>query len=189
MRGNGYGATQRTLSWRNALEATRVNAPGFGGYLLAYAASVLAYGVLMGLQVLALGTDVLLSVVYAILVIGVGAVVGLPFALVLIPAVHLACRTVRNQAVHVAAAGFAGLSAGAAVWGFTVVGMNSNGSFTASWEFVPSRWSSGATLGAILALGIATAIGRSAVIPLVLRRRNRATVEMVWPTSGPSARR
>ena len=126
------------------------NTPGPAGYLLAWAVSVVVFAALFaaGTSVgegTGAGTALGVFVIY-------GYVIGslsIPFAVVGVALVHLACVRVPAQWVHVLAAGAVGLLPAAL---FLLVDPSL------------ARW---------LAVGvpIATAIGRWSVVPLVRRRR------------------
>ncbi|HWJ12016.1 MAG TPA: hypothetical protein VNS46_21715 [Nocardioides sp.] len=76
---------------------------------------------------------------------------SLPFALVGVPLVHLVCRRVGAQWVHVVVAGLAGLLP------LAVAGV-----MTGEWVW------------GVAPVGACTALGRLAVVPLVWRRRDSA---------------
>lgn len=126
-----------------------MNTPGWGGYLLAWAASDAALALLYPfLDPGELTPGVYATVAFVVLLYGgVFSVAFAPPGLVL---VHLLCRRVEAQWVHVLAAGGAGLLAGvvAEVWLLD-----------------------GDSPAFVLVLAAATAAGRAAVIPLVPRRR------------------
>ena len=131
--------------------------PGVGGYFLAWLASAAALPLVAWLGVLVPGgeptdlavTDVIPALGFALVFAIVAALYGAPAALVGCLVVHAACRRVRPQVPHVAAAGIAGVVTGWAYDAFL---------FQHSWD---SLW---------LQLGVATAIGRASVIPLARRR-------------------
>jgi hypothetical protein len=93
-----------------------------------------------------MGDDAWAVLVYGWMPISVFATVLAPVGVLL---VHLTCRRARLQAAHVLAAGLAGALAGLGV-----------GALLADGDVAGS-------CGLALVLGIATAIGRAAVIPLV----------------------
>lgn len=134
-------------------------APGFVGYLLAFLASAVALGVItaVGLVLGELGSDIAWAATDVIptlffLPLGVALLAtlyGWPAAIAGCLLVHLACLRVRSQVLHVLAAALAGLAAG---WVYQV--------WFFGWTF---EW-------LWLQLGLATAIGRAAVIPLARRR-------------------
>jgi hypothetical protein len=135
-----------------------VGSPGVGGYVLAWLASAVALPLVLLLGVLLPGgeraslsvTEVIPTLGFALVFAMAAAVYGAPAALVGCLVVHLVCLRVDSQAVHVAAAAAAGLVTG---WGYDTW------LFQGSWDWL---W---------LQLGIATAVGRAVVIPLVRRRR------------------
>ncbi|HWU20187.1 MAG TPA: hypothetical protein VN088_01580 [Nocardioides sp.] len=126
------------------------NTPGPGGYLIAWVVSVVSFGVLLALWGLAAGDGELLDLASgAYLVTFFAFFYSIPFAAVGIPVVHLACRKVRAQWVHVVVAGLAGLSP---MVTFMLLG--------GPWD----------VMGAPV-VPVATMIGRWCVVPLVTRRR------------------
>lgn len=135
-------ATQAPLRWWEG-----VGSPGVGGYVLANFASVAALAVLLPSVDATMAdfgdylTGVAIVAVYAFFF-------SIPLALIGIPIVHFCCLRVRNQAVHVLAAGVVGVAV----------------------ITLPVLVLSGELEGAGLYLGVATAIGRAAVIPLALAR-------------------
>jgi len=137
--------------------------PGWDGYLVAVLVSV-------GLTVLALAVSILpegLGQALAALLAGTLYVTlfAAPTAPVGVLLVHLTCRGVRAQWVHVVAAGVAGLLTGLA-FQHLVVGPGSG--ILEGWFLT-------------LVLGLSTAAGRAAVIPLVpaVRARRRSSREPV----------
>lgn len=127
------------------------NTPGPGGYVIAWAVSVTVFAVLfVGVASIQDGLG-LGSAIGAVFVYGAFiACFSTPFAAVGIPAVHLLCRRVRSQWVHVLTAGFVGL--------------------------LPTVFFAGLLQGAggrgwFLLVPLATAIGRWSVVPLVSKRR------------------
>ncbi|XBB66436.1 hypothetical protein ABFU82_20335 [Nocardioides sp. WV_118_6] len=132
----------------------RPNTPGPGGYALAWLVSVLLVD-----AAVVLGTDLggppagLADAVIALWAVGVsGAFFSLPIAIPGVLMVHLACRAVPAQWVHVAAAGLVGLAPAVML-------------IVATGE--PPE------LGLALLAG-STALGRLVVVPLVWRRRDSA---------------
>ncbi|WP_027861139.1 hypothetical protein [Marmoricola sp. URHB0036] len=137
--------------------------PGWDGYVVAVLVS-------MGLTILALAASILsegLGQALAALLVGTIYVTlfAFPTAPVGVLLVHLACRGVRAQWVHVLAAGLAGLLTGLAFQQLVV----ERGSGPLEGWFLT------------LLLGSATAAGRAAVIPLVpaVRARRRSSKELV----------
>lgn len=138
--------------------------PGPEGYLLAWWVSCYLVGTSLALPAagdLADATPwqaVATTAEWSALIAVFAGFFSFPFAVAGVTAVHLACRRVSRQSVHVAAAGAAGAIAGAALALLT----------TGEW---PSL-----SLVAVWAglAGAATATGRAAVVPLVLLRRDRA---------------
>jgi hypothetical protein len=137
--------TEQRLPWWQG-----VGSPGIGGYVLADLAAVATLAVLLPLTGgFESGVAAYVSVV---LLVGFFALFySIPLALVGIPIVHFACLRVRNQAVHVLAAGVVGVAVA------DVASALGTGD--------AESWAGG------LYLGVATAIGRAAVIPLALARR------------------
>ena len=136
--------------------------PGWDGYLVAVLVSV-------GLTVLALAASILsegLGQALAALFVGTIYVTlfAVPTAPVGVLLVHLTCRGVRAQWVHVVAAGLAGLLTGLAFQQL----VESGSGVLEGWFLT-------------LVLGFATAAGRAAVIPLVpaVRERRRSSREPV----------
>ena len=120
--------------------------PGVAGYALAVLVSVVVVVVAIG--VLEGGEPTLAADLRTGLgLVGLVGALGLPFAVPGVLVVHLCCRRVPEQWVHVVAAGFAGLVAGLVL------------DVLAVWAEAP------------LVLATATAVGRWSVVPLVLRRR------------------
>lgn len=138
--------------------------PGPEGYLLAWWVSCNLVGTGLALPAagdLAAATPwqaVATTAEWSALITVLAGFHSFPFAVAGVTVVHLACRRVHRQSVHVAAAGAAGAITGAALalltageWpGLSLVGV---------WAGVA---------------GAATATGRAAVVPLVLLRRDRA---------------
>ncbi len=129
-----------------------MNTPGPLGYLVAVLVSDLVFALLLGLGALAQG-DVEAFFGGVVLFSVFSVIYSIPFAIPGVVAVHFSCRRATSQMVHVAAAGAAGLLAGlvAEAWLFGGDGL--------SWL--------------VLAVGVATATGRTAVIPLVPAVRRR----------------
>ena len=131
-----------------------MNTPGALGYLVAVLVSDFAFAFLLGLGALADGdTDAFFGGLVLFTV--VSAIYSIPFAVPGVLLVHFSCRRVASQAVHVAAAGAAGLLAGIVF----------EAAVTGGFDSFPL----------VLAVGVATATGRAAVIPLVpaVRRRRQ----------------
>lgn len=123
------------------------NTPGVRGYLLAWLVSVLVFS----LEVVVLSGEGIVDLLVGFVVIaGVTGLFSVPFAAIGVPVVHFSCRRVEAEAVHVLAAGTVG-------WV----------SFAALPLFNGDPW---AALGGLV-LGVPTALGRLAVVPLVSRRR------------------
>ncbi len=128
--------------------------PGLLGYLLAYLVSTVAFSVLLAAPAVG-GPDAVRPGDFAAAV-GIfwlyAVILGLPFGMVGIPAVHFLCRWNPLQVVHVLAAGAVGCVAGAVVL----------------------SWLGGKELTLVsgfgLGLGASTAIGRAAVVPIARRR-------------------
>jgi len=127
-----------------------VNTPRPGGYVVAWAMSVVAYSAMFAVGTSfrdgsGAGTALAVLVIY-----GAGiAAASIPFALLGVALVHLVCRRVRFQVAHVLAAGIAG-----AVPAVVMVAIDQQAG-TWLWWMIPA----------------ATAIGRWSVVPLVKRRR------------------
>lgn len=124
--------------------------PGIGGYALAWLVSVVVVGVEVTAPALLeepLGFLVLVAFVWVY-----AAVFGVPAALLGVLLVHLLTLRVRHQWVHVALAGLVGSAAGAAytqlLFADDMPGL--------AWE-----------------LGVATAVGRAAVVPMARARSAR----------------
>ncbi len=122
------------------------NTPGAGGYLLAVLVSDFVFALLLGLGALVEG-DVEAFFGGVVLFTVITIFYSIPFAVPGVLAVHFCCRTVTSQVAHVAVAGAAGLLAG------LLAEVVLFGGEAASWL--------------VLAVGVATATGRAAVIPLV----------------------
>jgi hypothetical protein len=126
-----------------------VGSPGIGGYVLADLAAVAVLA--LSLPLTGDLPDDLGTYLGGVTLVGIfGFIYSIPLALVGIPIVHFCCLRVRSQALHVLAAGLVGV--GAAVVPLAV-------------------WSGELVLLPALYLGLATAVGRAAVIPLALARR------------------
>lgn len=128
--------------------------PGLAGYLAAWALSCVV--MVEGAATIALADPAADQPLRdALAVLGLGCfwvpMYSLPFAVIGIPLVHLACRRARAQWVHVVGAGLAGLLPVVAV------------------RLLAGEWVW--TWGAVAAC---TAIGRLAVVPMVWHRRNSA---------------
>ena len=138
--------------------------PGVGGYVLAVVVSALAVGpvvvVSMVPEVLRGREDAGSLLSGLVVVTVVSLVCAGPVAVPGVLLVHLLCLRVRDQGVHVLAAGLAG-AATVLVWE-AAVGPGGLDRFP-------------------LVLGIATACGRAAVVPLARRRRARR-----WPVDDDS---
>ena len=126
--------------------------PGLLGYLLAVLVSVVVVVVVLGL-VEGGETTVTATVEAGLDLAALLVVLALPFAVPGVALVHLCCRRVPHQAVHVLAAGLAGVVSGLVV---LVLGL---------WSAAP------------VVVGGATALGRLSVVPLVERRRRRALLQ------------
>ncbi|UUW90972.1 hypothetical protein [Pimelobacter simplex] len=138
----------------------RPNTPGPGGYVAAWAVSVLIVDLAMVLGASLFGTSPgpleLVLMVWGL--VPWVALFSLPIAVPGVLIVHLVCRCVGAQWVHVAAAGLAGL-APMGVW------------VLLTGEAEP-------VLGL---LAVATALGRLAVVPMVRRRRDGAQQLLAGP--------
>jgi hypothetical protein len=129
--------------------------PGLAGYWLAVLVSIGVTALSIALQSLpadGLGGAAAVFIVGTVYV----TIFAVPTAPIGVLLVHLACRRVQDQRVHVLVAGLAGILTGV-VFGLLIdVG---SGVFE-TWSFT-------------LTLGIATATGRAVVIPLVPAVRDR----------------
>lgn len=128
------------------------NTPGFMGYVLTFAIAVLLVSAGLTIRVdpeVDAGDFFLFAAFF-------GAWIAVLPAAVIVPLVHLAVRRVADQRVHVVVAGLTGLVGGAACWWFV-----SEGNLLEIHEDAL----------VVAGIGLATAIGRAAVIPLVQRRR------------------
>lgn len=136
-----------------------VASPGPGGYVLAVLVSALALGPLIAVQLLpgvVRGEETPGSLLAGMALVAIFAtVLSAPIAVPGVAVVHLVCRRVRDQRVHVLVAGLVGAAA-VLVWG-ALTGEGVDGWFS-------------------LSLGIATACGRAAVVPLARRRVRRTPV-------------
>lgn len=129
---------------------TTPNTPGPSGYVLAWLVSVAVYAVIFaaGTSIAdgtGIGTAAAVLVVYG----GFIGIVSVPFALIGAGVGHAVCRRVREQWVHVAAAGVAGALPAALM----VMIDPQRGVWL--WWMIP----------------VATAIGRWSVVPLVRAAR------------------
>jgi hypothetical protein len=122
--------------------------PGVLGHVVWIALSTLLYGPLL---VVGTGGDVVEAVVATFFVVAFGWIYAVPVGVLGALAVDLTCRSVPRQGVHVVAAAVAGVVAGALFWG----------TIGESTPFGPPA----------LLVGVAAALGRAAVVPLVDRRR------------------
>ena len=132
----------------------RPSTPGLTGYLAGWAVSCLVMiGGSAGIALADPSADQPLLDALAVLALGSFWVpmYSLPFALVGIPLVHLACRRVDAQWVHVVAAGAAGLL-----------------------PMVLVRQMTGEWIGGFALIALCTAAGRLAVVPIVRQRRDSA---------------
>ena len=138
--------------------------PGVGGYVLAVVASAPALGLVLAASMVpgvVDGSESPGSLLGGLVLVTLFALMyAVPVAPAGVLVVHLLCLRVRHQGVHVLAAGLAGAVA-ALVWEVTLG--------AATLDRFP--W----------ALGIATACGRAAVVPLARRRRARW-----WPVDDDS---
>ena len=132
-----------------------VNTPGWLGYAAAIGISVVSYGALLGLWGGGLGG----ALAAAVFVPVFGWPYAVPIGVVGAAVVHLTCRGVPEQWVHVAAAAGCGVVGGALFWG---------------WFGHTAAFGMGS-----LMVGVAAGLGRTAVVPLVERRR--AAVERDFP--------
>lgn len=123
--------------------------PGGVGYLLAVLVSVVATALVISVEILVVGGP--LAAILALVESGILATVfAVPIAPLGVLLVHLACRRMEEQWVHVLAAGLAGVLTGAAFSALVDVGSP----LVDSWPLT-------------LTLGLATATGRASVIGLV----------------------
>lgn len=135
------------------MNASRPHDPGLLGYAAAVVIAYAANGVLVGLRVAAddpvagLG----LATVGLPFTMMYEATYGLPFALVGVALLHLICQHLPEQWVHVTVAGMLGAATGAFLSGTILEG------HLVGWNAAQ--------------VALATAVGRAAVIPLVVRRR------------------
>ena len=128
------------------------NTPGPGGYLLAVLVSDFAFALLLGLGALADG-DIDAFFGGLVLFTVITAIYAIPFAVPGVLLVHFLARRATSQLVHVATAGAVGLLAGLVA---------------SAWIFRNDGWP-----WLVLEVGVATAVGRAAVIPLVPAVRGR----------------
>jgi hypothetical protein len=148
-----------------------VNTPTLRGYGIAYAAACVVATVAL-LSAEAVGSTEAYGDVFGYLAVlmiygPLGAafclVAGIPLGVVGGTLLHLACRRIGAQWVHVATAGAVG-AVGGLVYGAPV--LHGLGSDLAS-------------AYPVVAVGIAAAAGRAAVIPLVHARRRRSAASVV----------
>jgi len=146
------------------IHPARANTPGLGGYAIVLAIVVVVFSAALAidLALLGQGRHVTLAVVTGAAAFGIVLLLGsLPFVAIL-GLLHLLCRKVAPQWVHVGVAGGLGFVTGLAIPG---LGIQLDGRSP--------------VLSAAL-LGMSFAAGRGAVIPLVVRRRRQLVVKMVW---------
>jgi hypothetical protein len=137
-----------------------VNTPGAGGYLIAWALTCLGLScVIAGGTAVEVAGDSYdsgspFSAALGVFVLSCffSSLMSVPFAAIGIPVVHLACRKVAAQWVHVVVAGLVGLSP------FLLVSLLSG-----EWWWFPYG-----------AVAPAAALGRLGVTPFVWHRRNSA---------------
>ncbi len=129
------------------MSAHVVNTPGVGGYVAAWATSVVVFALVLQLS-LEPGPVPPQSVLWILVIL---MPTSAPFACAGILLVHYVCRGERRQSLHVLVAGTAGAMAGGFV---TLVSVY--------------------LVVLIPVIAASTAIGRAAVIPLVWRRRRVA---------------
>ena len=143
----------------------RPNSPGPDGYLVAWLVSVVVYA-----SVFAVGTSIAdhtgIGTAAGVFVIygGFIGMFSIPFALVGVGLVHLACGRVRGQWVHVVAAGGVGAFPAALM----VAAAPQLDAWV--WWMIP----------------VSTAIGRWSVIPLVRRRQRGCYHPRPGQVPGPS---
>lgn len=134
--------------------------PGILGYLLALIVSWLVFAVFVVVPGAAATGDPLNAlgalIVYVPIVMIAGAIYGLPIAVAGVIVVHLLCFQARDQWIHVLAAGLIGIALAAVQFHWFLNG--------------PPGWS---TVMALV-VGLAAAVGRLAVLPLVTSRRRLA---------------
>lgn len=121
------------------------NTPGPRGYLTAWLVSASAFGVPTALSLSEPSGDLVGALARFLVLFVVTVVVSVPVGAVGVLAVHLLCRSVEPQWMHVLAAGGVG--------------------------YVAICWAS-PPMGVVL--GVCTALGRLAAVPLVWRRRETA---------------
>jgi hypothetical protein len=126
---------------RAASGHAEVNTPGLFGYVLGVAASIPLYGALVAV---AGGGGPLQALFAALVVTAYGWPLTLPVGIAGALVVHAVCHRVHAQRVHVAVAFGCGVAGGALV----------------------TR-----SVGAAVLVGVAAAMGRTLVVPLVDRRR------------------
>lgn len=131
----------------------RAHTPGVGGYAIAVLVSIWVTVVLLALSDASNHDPVGIAMALMVGVVYV-TIFAVPTAPVGVLVVHLCCRRIEQQWVHVLAAGLCGVLTGLA-FGAVVSGVD--GLFE--------------TLDLTVMLGVATAVGRAAVIPLVPSRR------------------
>lgn len=135
------------------------NTPGIFGYVAGVGVSCLVFGLLFMLPSLRY-YDVLDGLSVLALYVPLCALAAATFgAMAWVPAVllvHVSCRSVRGQAVHVVVAGLIGAAAALPPIGLT------GGLGYGSWAY------------RVLAVGLSAAAGRAAVVPLVSSRRRLA---------------
>ena len=154
------------------------NTPTIAGYLLAVAVSVLSvsvsftvYAIVSVVSAGSPASDVAaVLVIYGGFSVAIGFAVATPLACVAVPVIHLLCRDLPLQWMHVLVTGAVSFALVLAVLLFLVDG----GAVDAL-----------LLLGAAGIVGAATMVGRASVIPLV-RRRQRTPVRFErsnWPFS------
>lgn len=130
---------------------SRPTTPGAGGYLLAVLVAIAVTVVLLALTWTSLASPGRFAAALVVLTVYV-TVFAVPAALIGVPLVHLCCRRVEAQWVHVLVAGLAGVLTGV------------------TFGAVAVRMAGGHDVASLaLVLGSAAAIGRASVIPLVRR--------------------
>lgn len=133
------------------------NTPGFFGYVVAVLVSFVAFGFLVGFFAMLSAADPLaglaILLLYAPMAAAVAGTYGLPVALAGAALVALGLRRVAPQPVHVLGAGLVGLVLTPVY--LSLVGLADDDSI----------------LMLSVAVGLAAALGRLAVVPLVRSRR------------------